>query len=139
MKLIIFALNLLQRDYRSGELRILLAALIIAVSALKFVVFYIDRVMRSMETQAAELLAADRVVSSYRAMPKQWQQTAESIGLNTAETLGFSSMLSANDQFYLVDIRAVSDRYPLRGEIRVKYAKDQSESVVNQIPNENEI
>ncbi len=50
---------MLWRDWRGGELRILAIALIIAVTSVTSVGFFIDRVERGLNQQAAELIAAD--------------------------------------------------------------------------------
>ena len=59
MKALRFALLALSRDWRSGELMVLLAALLVAVTALTGVGFFTDRVGRAVEQQAAEVIAAD--------------------------------------------------------------------------------
>jgi len=55
---------MLWRDWRGGELRILAFALVIAVTSVTSVGFFIDRVERGLNQQAAELIAADLVISS---------------------------------------------------------------------------
>ena len=51
------ALRLLARDWRAGELGVLVGALVVAVAALTAVAFFTSRVSRAVELQAAELLA----------------------------------------------------------------------------------
>ena len=52
------SLKLLLRDWHSGELTVLISALLIAVSALTAVAFLTDRVAQAVEIRAAETLAA---------------------------------------------------------------------------------
>ena len=61
-----FSWRMLWRDWRGGELRILAVALVIAVTSVSAVSFFTDRVDRGMQQQAAELIAADLVVSAAR-------------------------------------------------------------------------
>ncbi|MFZ0469757.1 MAG: hypothetical protein WAL92_12625, partial [Thiogranum sp.] len=61
-----FSWRMLLRDWRGGELRILAVALVIAVTSVSAVGFFTDRVDRGMQQQAAELIAADLVVSAAR-------------------------------------------------------------------------
>jgi putative ABC transport system permease protein len=49
----LFALRLLRRDWRAGELRLLATALVIAVASVTTVGFFTDRIERAMQRQAA--------------------------------------------------------------------------------------
>ncbi len=63
------ALLLLYRDWRSGELRLIALAVMIAVASLTSVHFFTDRVKQATEMQATELLAADLVLQSRQPVP----------------------------------------------------------------------
>ena len=84
-----FALRMLRRDLRTGELQLLGLSLVVAVAAVTAVGFFTDRVERAMELQAAELLAADLVVESTRPLPIDFTKEAVQRGLETADTLDF--------------------------------------------------
>lgn len=60
------AMRLLARDWRSGELRVLVAALLIAVAASTAIGFFTDRLGRGMANQSADFLGADLVLASPR-------------------------------------------------------------------------
>jgi putative ABC transport system permease protein len=60
---------LLAREWRSGELGVLLSALIVAVAALTGVGFLVDRIERSVALRANEVLAAD-YASNRRTRPR---------------------------------------------------------------------
>ena len=53
------SLRMTARDWRAGELRFLLVALIVAVSALSSVGFFIDRMRAGLNRDAHQLLGAD--------------------------------------------------------------------------------
>ena len=59
-----FALRAFARDLRAGELSILLAAVVVAVTAMTAVGFFTDRVGGAMKDQASQVLAADLVLRS---------------------------------------------------------------------------
>ena len=63
------ALRLLWRDSRSGELTILLLALIIAVTSSTAIALFADRLQRTMTTQTAEFLAGDLVIAGPGPIP----------------------------------------------------------------------
>lgn len=60
-KILIFAGNSFHRDLRSSELTLLLAAIIVAVTAITAVGFFTDRVGAALRAQASQALAADLV------------------------------------------------------------------------------
>ena len=58
------ALKLLWRDWRSGELTLLLASLIVAVSTVTTITLFVDRLQQALVRESASFLAADLVISS---------------------------------------------------------------------------
>ena len=63
------------------------------------------------------MLAADRVLSSSSQPPEEILSQAEIMGLRTARTLSFTSMAFSESGNMLVSAKAVSETYPLRGEV----------------------
>jgi putative ABC transport system permease protein len=112
------ALRLLWRDSRSGELTILLVALIIAVTSSTAISLFADRLQRTMSTQAADFLAADLVITSPQPVPQHWLKKAREMRLKMAKTAEFSSVLIEHDEMLLAGIKAVSESYPLRGHLK---------------------
>lgn len=104
---------------RDPGLRLLLAAVLVAVAALTSVGFFADRVQRALELQGAALLGADLVVEQGEAPDPAWISHADSLGLQTARTVSFPSVIVANDQPVLVQVKAVDAAYPLRGRLQV--------------------
>jgi len=101
------AMRLLARDWRAGELRILSAAIVIAVAASTAIGFFTDRLGRGMINQSADFLGADLVLESPRPVAAAWLAQARSTGLRTSETLKFSSVVVAGDKLQLAGVRAV--------------------------------
>lgn len=118
MKNMTLATRLLWRDGRSGELTILILALLIAVSSSTAISLFADRLHKTMTTQAADFLAADLVISSSSSIPEHWITEAKELGLNQANTAEFSTVLMENDEILLAGIKAVSKHYPLRGYLK---------------------
>lgn len=122
-----------RRDWRAGELRFLLIALIVAVAALSSVGFFVDRMRAGLTRDAAQLLGADLVLSADQPIPAAWRTQAEAQGLKTAETAVFSSMAIAGEgdgaRSLLSAIKAVSPAYPLRGQVKLSARDDGSEAV----------
>lgn len=112
------AFKLLARDARCGELKVLTAALVIAVTSVTAVGFFTDRINQALQRQINELLGADLVLVSDRPLPALLISRAPSHGLKTAQTWDFPSMVLAGDRTQLAEIKAVTPGYPLRGTLR---------------------
>jgi putative ABC transport system permease protein len=109
----------LARDWRSGEVLVLLAALVVGVSAMSAVTFFTDRVRQAVSQQAGEALAADLRVESVRPLPDELRRLAARHAISTAEVVGFRSVVLAGDATSLADVRGVTQGYPLRGVVQV--------------------
>jgi putative ABC transport system permease protein len=127
------------RDWRNTELRVLVLALMIAVSAVTAVGFFTDKIYRLIEQQGAELLAADFVVISAQDFPDEWLEQAQIEGLITAKTWSFPSVILHEDDTVLTAIKAVSEHYPLRGQLRYATSLDTADAITDQLPQKGEI
>lgn len=109
----------LGRELRSGELRLLFAALAIAVAAVTAVGFFADRVRLALEREAQQMMGGDLILIADHALPAAYAADARRRGLKLAETLVFPSMVIGPEQAQLADIKAVSPGYPLRGRVEI--------------------
>ena len=113
----------LGRDFRAGELRLLVVAVMLAVAALTAVGFFADRISGGLARDARQMLGGDAIVSSDQPAPAAFEARARALGLVTASTAAFPSMGRATEAqggaSRLVSVKAVSDGYPLRGRVTV--------------------
>ncbi|SDW51710.1 ABC transporter permease [Nitrosomonas communis] len=121
MNLFRLSFRMLRRDWRAGELRILVLALMIAVSSITTVGFFADRVQLALSRESNRLLGADLLVIGDRPLSAHYADKAEQLGLKSATLTRFSSMASKEENNLLAEIRAVSAGYPLRGELRLAH------------------
>jgi len=119
MRAVVIAVRTLAREWRSGELGVLLLALTIAVSALTAVGFVVSRVSAAVELQASEVLAADLRLVSANPLPEAYLEEARRRGLATATSVGVLSIVFHGDVSQLSAVRAVGPAYPLRGTVVV--------------------
>ncbi len=110
------------RDVRSGEMGLLLVALIVAVGTVTSISLFVDRLHQALLDESANFLAADRQISSSRPIPDEFRVRAIDRDLDLAETMVFPSMVFAGDNNQLVSVKAVGDTYPLRGKLIVSDA-----------------
>lgn len=139
MKSLLLSAKLLRREWRAGELRILMIALLIAVTCMTSVNLFADRIERAMLNQSGDLLGGDLGLSSANPMPEKWLIQAKNSHIRTAEALFFLSMLSANNQLQLANVRAVDEAYPLRGEIKISDQLGGVSKIAHAIPEPNTI
>jgi len=102
------------RDWRAGELRFLLAALVLSVASLSAVNFFVDRMSAGLERDAHQMLAADLLLESDQPLGADWRAEAQRRGLRSADTV------AAGTTSTMVALKAVSDAYPLRGHVKLR-------------------
>ena len=124
MRLLSIAWRLATRELRGGELGALIAALLIATAALTAVGAFAERVEGGLKASANELLGGDLVVASRYVLDPTWTEEAQSRGLRTATAAEFPTVVFAGDASMLVQAKAVSDSYPLRGRLEVADSLD---------------
>jgi len=117
MKAVILALRTLLREWKSGELGVLVLAITVAVAALTGVGFLVNRIGIAVDNQAGEVLAADLRLESGQPMDDKAIVEARSRGLDVARTTGLFSVVFNGDINQLTSLRAVSEKYPLRGRV----------------------
>lgn len=145
------------RDWRAGELTLLLLALVLAVAALSSVGFLADRLAHGLARDARQMIGADLVVRADHPVDPQFVAMAHQLDLRTAQTVAFPSMVSppavsvpiavassalsssaplAQTEMpaRLVAIKAVSAAYPLRGALELASGPNQAGHAVKGTP-----
>src|SRR5436190_6536517 len=129
---------MLARDWRGGELRVLAAALVVAVASVTSVAFFADRVSRALVRDAHQLLGADlMLVSDHPWKPAVADELARR-GVERADAITFISMARAGEgdaaRGQLAGVKAVSEKYPLRGKLRIAPALNAPDAIANAGP-----
>ncbi|WP_408119544.1 ABC transporter permease [Caballeronia grimmiae] len=125
------------RDWRAGELTMLLLALVLAVAALSSVGFLADRMRQGLARDGRQMIAADFVVRADHPVDAIFAAQARSLGLETAGTTIFPSMISGTSReplSRLAAIKGVTAGYPLRGALRIAPAPDTPDAPAQGIP-----
>ncbi len=113
-----FALRNLWRDLKSGELAVLVLALLVAVASLTAVGFFTSRIGLAVERQAGEVLAADLRLESARPVADTYDAEAARRGLRSARIESMPSVVFFGQESSLIALRAVGAGYPLRGRLK---------------------
>ncbi|MBW8366879.1 MAG: permease, partial [Arenimonas sp.] len=134
MKIARLAWRQLRRDLASGDVRILLAALVLAVMAVSSVGFVTDRAERALALEANRLLGGDAVLRSDAPITGALRESAFAPGLKQTQTLTFPSMIRAGDALRLGDLKALGEGFPLRGSFRLLDPATGLESTAGGVP-----
>ncbi len=119
MKTLHMAWRQLRRDLAAGDIRILFAALVLAVVAVTSVGFVTDRAERALAIEANRLLGGDAVIRGDAPISDALVALADRNGLQRTGTTEFQSMIRAGEELKLGDLRALQPGFPLRGRFRV--------------------
>ncbi|MFX6610344.1 ABC transporter permease, partial [Acinetobacter baumannii] len=111
---------LLLQSLRTGGLYLLIIALSLAISATTALKFSNDQVKNAVSLQAAQMLAADLVLSNNEPIDAKWQKRADQLGLKQTNVTMFSSMAHTQDQFVMVNVKAIEPAFPLRGKLEIE-------------------
>ena len=113
------ALRLLWRNWRSGEVKLLAAALMLAVAVVSGIAIFTDRLERTLVQESNMLLGADLIVRGSQPHNPDWSALAAEDGIEQTTAVLFSSMVYAGDHMHLASVKAVTDGYPLRGQLDI--------------------
>ncbi len=127
MRVFSLAWRQLRRDLAAGDIRILIAALVLAVVAVTAVGFVTDRAGRALLIEANRLLGGDAVVSSEAPIVGKLRNAANAVGLRATDTVEMPSMIRVgsgdNARLKLGELRGLGGGFPLRGQFRIADAQ----------------
>jgi putative ABC transport system permease protein len=119
MRALSLAVRMLTREWRSGELGVLLLALTVAVASLTGVGFLVSRIGAAVDLQATEVLAADVRLGSPQPISQRSLDEAGRRGLRAVRSTRLLSVVFNEDRSQLTNIHAVGAGYPLRGHVLI--------------------
>lgn len=119
---------LLTQSFKTTGIYLLIIALTLAISATTALKFSNEQIQNAVALQAAEMLAGDLVLSDNEPLPKEWRDQAKQLDLQQSEVTFFSTMAYTDEQFVMVNVKAIDQAFPLRGELQVQPAKTKIQS-----------
>ncbi|MBX3713682.1 MAG: FtsX-like permease family protein [Lysobacter sp.] len=133
MRLFSLAWRQLRRDLAAGDIRILVAALVLAVVAVSAVGFVTDRAERMLAGEANRLLGGDAVVRGDAPIAGRIREAANLGGLKRTETVEMPTMVRVGAgeaaRLKLGELRALGEGFPLRGGFRIRDARGERDVV----------
>lgn len=113
-------LRLLYRDWRGGDIGILLVALALAVAIVTGVGLFSERLGSAIVARSGDMLGADLVLQSPRPVGDELLAPARALGLRSAYSLSFATMAARGEHLQISAVTAVDGHFPLRGAIRLE-------------------
>ncbi|HEY0563130.1 MAG TPA: ABC transporter permease, partial [Methylophilus sp.] len=129
----------LKANWKAGDLRVLLMALVLAIAAITAVGGFSQRISANLYSQGSVLLGGDLAVFSDHTLPATYAEYAKSLKLSVAQTAEFPSMVFVDDNNQLAEIKALGDGFPLRGEFAVQTSTTQTATITKQGPAKGEV
>jgi putative ABC transport system permease protein len=126
-------------NWRAGDLRVLLMALILSIAAITAVNAFSQRVLSHLTSQGGLLLGGDLVIKSDHVLDPSFESQARASGLKLSQTAEFPSMLIAHDLNHIAEIKALGADFPLRGDFDVQFSKDAKVKTVTTGPQSGEV
>ena len=123
MNLVRLAWRQLLRDLKAGDIRILIAALMLAVIAVTAVGFITDRAERALAIEANRLMGGDAVVRGDKPIVDAVRSAGNATGLQHTESVELDSMVrigeGADANLRLGELHALGAGFPLRGQFKI--------------------
>lgn len=117
------AARLLWRGVRAGEYRVLILALLLAVSCSTLLAVLGERMQGALSFEASRLAGGDLVISGRQPADAALIDWLDTAGLAYSESASMTSMAATDDDLLLVSVQAVGDDYPLLGSIQLSGAE----------------
>ena len=133
------SLRLLQHEFKRGELTIVFLAIVLAVATVFSLSGFSAHIKSALITNSTSFIASDRVLQSARPVDSDILLKSDEIGLDSAQQILMSSMVFANEQMLLAELRVVSDDYPLRGELLVTKTGLQADNITKKAPPQGQV
>jgi len=130
------SLRLLHHEIRRGELTIVFLAIVLAVATVFSLTGFSGQIKQAILANSTNTIAADRVLSGSSEVSNDILTQSELLNVKLARKIETESMVFSGDNMLLSELSAVSNTYPLRGELLVKTDLEQATPVVTHAPPE---
>ena len=126
-------------QYKSGDLSVLILALLLAVTSITAVNFFTDRISAHLNAQGGMLLGGDTVIIADHPIRAQYANMAKKLGLQSTNSIEFASMVINKNTNQLAEIKALGAGFPLRGDFNVRFDANKLPINVMTIPKLGEV
>ncbi|WP_448250350.1 ABC transporter permease [Thalassotalea agariperforans] len=115
--------RLLQHELKRGELTIIALAIILSVSSVFSLTGFSSQIRASLIQNSTKFIAADAILKASRPIDEAFLTQASKQNVQYVQQVEMASMVFADDEMLLIQLKASSVGYPLRGELLVRKTK----------------
>ena len=130
------SLRLLHHELRRGELTIVFLAIVLAVATVFSLTGFSGQIKQAIIANSTNTIAADRVLSGSSEVSSDILDKSTQLNITLARKIETTTMIFAGDNMLISELSAVSNTYPLRGELLIKTTLEQESSTSVQAPPE---
>ena len=113
------------RELKSGQLSIMVMALILAVTSVSCISLFTDRLQKALLLETQEFLGGDLKFDSNQELSSKSLVEMNVHNLKISKITSFASMVSSDDLLQLSSVKAVDLSYPLVGIIELQSESSQ--------------
>lgn len=125
MKYFALLSSLARQSLSSSATYLLLLALTLAISATTALKFSHSQIREAIHLQAAAMQAADLVLTDQVPIEAKWSQLATQLQLAQSKVTMFTAMAYRDQQFVMVNVKAIEGNFPLRGVLALQPQQQQ--------------
>ncbi len=126
--------RLLKHELRRGELTIIFLAIVLAVATVFSLTGFSGQIKHAILANSTNTIAADRVLSGSSEVKQSILDKSAEFNVKLARKIETESMVFAGDNMLLSELSAISNTYPLRGDLKVKTSLEQGVAEIVNAP-----
>jgi putative ABC transport system permease protein len=112
--------KLFWRELKSGQLNMMMLALILAITCVSGIGLFTDRLEKALQFQTAEFLGGEIKFESNQELSTENLEVIERLDLNQTKMVLFASVIASQSEMQFSSIKAVDNSYPLVGQIQLE-------------------
>ncbi len=120
MMALLLSFKLFWRELKSGQLNMMLLALILEITSVSGISLFTDRLEKALQLQTAEFLGGDIKFESNEELSREDIVRIEELDLNLTKMVLFASVVASETEMQFSSIKVVDNSYPLVGEITLE-------------------
>lgn len=112
--------KLFWRELKSGQLNMMILALILAITCVSGIGLFTDRLEKALQLQTAEFLGGELKFESNQEISSDNLKGIERLDVNQTKMVLFASVIASQTEMQFSSIKVVDSGYPLVGQVQLE-------------------
>ena len=130
--------KLFWRELKSGQLNMMMLALILAITCVSGIGLFTDRLEKALQLQTAEFLGGELKFESSQEISSDNLEVIKRLDLNQTKMVLFASVIASQSEMQFSSIKVVDSSYPLAGQLQLEPPYNEN-SRLKQTPHKNSV